>query len=88
MSKTAIQSYPKKIYLQVGGDDELPLYSELSEVTHCEDKIDANDVEYVRADIVEGLIGALEEIAESHPDGNPLRLINKARKAIFNYKKK
>jgi hypothetical protein len=51
-------TYPKEIWLQVGGDcdpDECAPYHELerkSEITWCQDNIDRMDVKYIRADLV------------------------------------
>ena len=45
---------PERIYLQLGNEDIEPSakFSDYGDVTWCADKIDENDVEYVRADIV------------------------------------
>ena len=42
---------PDKIYLQVDPDDE-GTCGWIDEITWCQDKINDNDVEYVRADLV------------------------------------
>lgn len=54
---------PKKIWLQTGcedsGCDGDCSFSELGEVTWCEDKIHKDDIQYIRADIVDELAKAL-----------------------------
>jgi hypothetical protein len=47
--KESIRDVPDKIYLQIG--DEIPNsvnFKDLDEVTWCEDRINENDIEYVR----------------------------------------
>lgn len=44
---------PGKIYLQVDPDDEgMDDIDWTAEITWCQDKINDNDVEYIRADLV------------------------------------
>lgn len=49
---TELKTWPERIWLQ-HGEDEVPAYpGPGSETTWCEDSINHNDIEYVRADIV------------------------------------
>ena len=42
---------PKRIYLQHDPENTGEPFSEANEVTWCTDKINDNDIEYVRADL-------------------------------------
>ena len=42
---------PDRIYLQIDPDGEGAFY-QIDETTWCQDKINDNDVEYIRADLV------------------------------------
>jgi len=46
----SVESWPKRIWLQHGDNDEVPPFDECAEVTWCQDQIHENDVGYVRAD--------------------------------------
>lgn len=49
-----MRNIPNKIYLQIGEDAELAVdYREFSrdDITWCEDRINDNDIEYVRSDM-------------------------------------
>jgi len=60
-------TFPKEIWLQVGDCDasECAPFSELSEITWCQDCIDNMDVRYVRADL------AATNVWKSVTNGNP-----------------
>lgn len=50
-----MKSSPEKIYLVVGDYHDIPPdapFSELSEVSWCEDPVDSGDISYIREDIV------------------------------------
>jgi hypothetical protein len=52
-----MKNIPEKIYLQVDTEDE-ELYNdfeELQEVTWCQDKINDNDIEYIKNDVVRNI---------------------------------
>ena len=56
--KSELQDYnskcPEKIYLNVGGYQEAEHIDFINdEITWCQDKIELQDVEYIRADIYE-----------------------------------
>lgn len=44
------KTFPEEIYLQATEWDSD--YAEIPEVTHCEDRINEQDVKYIRADLV------------------------------------
>lgn len=47
-----MKTWPKKIWLQHGDDsDSIPPFESLVETTWCQDNINSNDVEYIRADL-------------------------------------
>ena len=48
-----IKNFPEQIYLQCGdcSCEEVIDYNEMAEVSWCEDRIDDDDVRYVRADL-------------------------------------
>ncbi len=50
-----IKDSPKKIYLQIDDEGERPEVFPDEGVTWCEDRMNDNDVEYIRADLVEVL---------------------------------
>ncbi|MBS3776883.1 MAG: hypothetical protein KGY70_16920 [Bacteroidales bacterium] len=46
-----MKNIPEKIYLQVDPENENPYnFNELREVTWCRDRINENDIEYIRRD--------------------------------------
>ena len=49
-----MKNIPEKIYLQVDPENENPNdFNDLHEVTWCQDKINDNDIEYIRKDKIE-----------------------------------
>jgi len=54
-----LKTWPERLYLQNGAEESIageawiPPYDECFEVTHCEDRINDNDVEYIRADLAQ-----------------------------------
>lgn len=66
MSHPTIKNAPARLYLVLGSDfiDGEVEFSSLSEVTWCEDRQEAYDPEYVRADVAAAEIGDLQEEIE------------------------
>ena len=65
---------PERIYLQVGGETEAEMPSDLDGVTWCSDRVFPQDVEFVRADEYE----AMRERAEAAEQIAHERLTKKA----------
>lgn len=57
-----VRTAPKRIWLQCGDDPENLRcnFIEMGEVTWCEDSVMASEVEYIRADLVQGLSAGIE----------------------------
>jgi hypothetical protein len=74
-----VNEAPKKIWLQTGCEDAgcngECSFSELGEVTWCEDQIHKDDIAYIRADLLDGLVEALEGLLSCQDD--PVEIMEK-----------
>ena len=76
---------PERIYLQVDPDGAKPVVwpEDVEGITWCRHSINSNDVEYVRADLIEYLYEALEALVthvSAEPDGSMSGMANQKKR--------